>query len=218
MNDKAVTTSRKLAAVLGRKHDSVLETIKNNLHRRDFKYGNFVSRPYSGRGTSRGYEFLITRKGLGALAAVMRHDAKKRIAEAYAGAWGAGSRKLPSPADDAPKALPVPAEVTGAPAETAPDGETACAPGLRRYVEWLEGYNEKLAAGMRGARATTRLYVDMYANEKRRRVRNGDAAGYWHDLYEDLLWRVVLGGEGTPDERLAAHKEFRGKLNYVKKM
>lgn len=97
----AVTTSRKLAQVLGRKHSSVLDTIKANMHMRAFKYGHFTTRPYADGATSHGYEFLITRKGLGALAAVMRYNARERIADAYAGAWdtpeGQGRLALPAP-------------------------------------------------------------------------------------------------------------------------
>lgn len=214
IDGKAVTTSRKLAAVLGRKHESVLETIKNNLHQRAFKHGNFTTRDYSSGPSGHGYEFLITRKGLETLAGVMRYNAEKRIAEAYAGAWGAGSRRLPSPADDAPKALPVPAA-----AVTAPDGDvTGYTTEQQEYIDWLEGYNEKLGGELRDARGTARMYAAMYRNEKRRRVRNGDASGYWHDLYEDLLWRVVLAEGGVTDERMAAHRAFRDRLNYVKKM
>lgn len=87
--------------MLGRKHFSVLDTIKSNRHRRAFKYGNFTTRPYRD-GAAHGYEFLITRKGLDALAGVMRHNARERIVEAYAGAWdtpeGQGRLALPAPA------------------------------------------------------------------------------------------------------------------------
>lgn len=179
--------------MLGRKHDSILGTIKNNLHRRTFKYGNFTTRDYSSGPSGHGYEFLITRKGLEALSGVMRYNAKKRIAEAYAGAWCQpfGVKALPAPA-----------------VEEQPEEESG-EDTIRELVRWID----ELRADLRKTRETMELYAGMYENEKKRRLRNGDMSGYWHDLYEDLLWRVVCGTDGTFDERLAAHREFVKRLS-----
>ena len=86
LDGRALTTSRKLAKLLGRKHGSILATINANRHQHWFKYGHFAARPYS-TGHSHGYEFLITRKGLDALSGVMRYGARGKIADAYADAW-----------------------------------------------------------------------------------------------------------------------------------
>lgn len=193
VDGKAVTTSRILARLLGRKHDSVLDTIKNNLGQRPFKYGNFITRSYS-TGHSHGYEFLITRKGLAALASVMRYNAKDRIAETYAGAWGT-SAKVALPAVDAPKALPAP-DAAAVPAVD--DGLTG----------ELASLVDELREELRKSRETLRVYSDMYANEKRRRERNGTAMGHWHDLYHDLLWRLLYDTDTPLDDLLAAHKAF----------
>lgn len=193
IDGKVVTTSRKLAEVLGRKHDSILGTIKSNLHQRAFKYGNFTTRPYS-TGAAHGYEFLITRKGLNALAAVMRYNAKSRIAEAYDGAWDGDKKLLPAPVPVAP-AVPE--------ADREDDRDT-----IRELAKWID----ELRTELRKTRETMRMYAGMYENEKKRRLRNGDMSGYWHDLYEDLIWRVVEGTAGTLDERLAAHRAFRDRI------
>lgn len=192
IDGKSVTTSRKLAAVLGRKHDSVLGTIKNNLHQRAFKYGNFTTRDYSSGPSGHGYEFLITRKGLETLAGVMRYNARKRIAEAYDGAW----TQCPAKALAAPPAGERPAEEYGEDI-------------VRELAQWID----ELRTDLRKTRDTMKMYAEMYEDEKRQRTRNGEMSGYWHDLYEDLLWRVVYGTDGTLDERLAAHREFVKRLS-----
>lgn len=184
-----MTTSRILARVLGRKHDRVLETIKSNRHQRAFKYGNFITRPYS-TGAAHGYEFLITRKGLDALAGVMHYNAKDRIAEAYAGAWDASPAK---------RALPAAESTTPAAPEAEEASET-----IRELSQWID----ELRADLRRARGTAKMYAEMYENEKRRRQRNGNAMGRWHDLYHDLLWRLLYCTDTPLDERLAAHKAF----------
>lgn len=190
VDGRAVTTSRKLAEVLGRKHDSVLDTIKANLHLRPFKYGNFIRRPYSSR-SGHGYEFMITRKGLDALAGVMRCNAAPRIEEAYAGAWNSVAAKS------------LPASASG-PTRDGGDDDTVGL--LSRWVDELRG-------DLRRAKNTLEMYVSLYANEETRRRRNGDMAGYWHDLYEDLLWRVVNGTEGTVEERMESHRAFRDRIS-----
>ena len=196
VDGKAVTTSRILARLLGRKHNSVLDTIKNNLGQRPFKYGNFITRPYS-TGHSHGYEFLITRKGLDALASMLRYNAKERIAEAYAGAWSAGAKLLPAP-------VPTPS-----PVENRVDEPTDASDTIRELSQWID----ELRADLRRARETTKMYAEMYENEKRRRERNGTARGHWHDLYHDLLWRLLYDTAVPLHERLAAHKAFSERIS-----
>lgn len=99
VDGKAVTTSRKLAEVLGRKHDSVLDTIRNNLHLRRFKCGCFARRRYYNGPRSHGYEFLITQRGLQALASIMRTKYRKKAVEVYKGVWRINAKGLPSAAE-----------------------------------------------------------------------------------------------------------------------
>lgn len=198
VDGKAVTTSRKLAELLGRKHDSVRDTINSNLHVRAFKYGNFIKRPYT-VGPVHGYEFLITRSGLEALASIMRYNAKDKIAEAYAGAWGAPVQKL----------LPLPAPQTEADES---EEEVIYTPEQQKYIDFLESYNEDLGKQLRKAKEALKTYTDMYETEKRRRRYSLEMSGCWHDLYEDLMWRVGNDTGDTIDERLAAHEIFRKKI------
>lgn len=180
--------------MLGRKHDSVLETIKSNRHQRAFKYGNFITRPYS-TGAAHGYEFLITRKGLDALAGVMRYNAKDRIAEAYAGAWDASPAK---------RALPAAESTTPAAPEADEASET-----IRELARWID----ELRADLRKARTTARTYARMYEDEKRQRELGGRTSGLWHDLYEDLLWRLLHEADAPLDDRMAAHRAFRDRIS-----
>ena len=200
VDGKAVTTSRILARLLGRKHDSVLDTIKNNLGQRPFKYGNFITRPYS-TGHSHGYEFLITRKGLDALASMLRYNAKERIAEAYAGAWSVGAKLLPAP-------VPTPSPVENR-VDAPVDEPTDASDTIRELSQWID----ELRADLRRARETAKMYAEMYENEKRRRERNGTAMGHWHDLYHDLLWRLLYDTAVPLGERLAAHKAFSERIS-----
>ena len=192
-----------IARVLGRKHDSVIDTIKNNRHQRGFKYGHFAARPYS-TGHSHGYEFLITRKGLDALASVMRYNAKERIAKAYAAAWGSSVQSAVIPAD---KALPAPIQAQD------PDEELTYTSEQQKYIDWLEGYNEELHDGFHKARSTMKLYSELYVTEKNRRKRAESKMSYWHDLYHDLLWRLHYGTDISLDDRLAAHKAFSERIS-----
>lgn len=199
VDGKPVTTSRILARVLGRKHDRILETIRNNSHRRAFKYGHFTMRPYS-CGSSHGYEFLITRKGLEALASMMRYNAKERIAGAYAGAWSVGTKLLPAPV---PPLSPVENQ------EDDPVDELTDAPDtIRELAQWIG----ELRADLRKARETAKMYIEMYENEKRRRQRNDDAMAHRPDLYQDLLWRLLHDTDTPLDDRLAAHLAFRERI------
>ncbi len=197
VNGKPVTTSRKLAEVLGRKHDSVLETIKSNRYQRAFKYGNFTTRPYS-TGAAHGYEFLITRKGLDALAAVMRYNAKSRIAEAYAGVWDGDKKLLPAPV---PPALPL------EPVAPEPGREDA-----RDTIRELVGWIDELRSDLRKARATAQAYAQMYEDEKRRCELGGRASGLWHDLYEDLLWRMSDAAGKDVESLIEAHIKFKKRV------
>lgn len=190
VDGKAVTTSRKLAEVLGRKHDSILETIKSNLHKREFKYGPFTARDYSTGACGHGYEFLITRKGLDALASVMRYNAKERIAQAYEGAWD-GDKKL----------LPVPASVA-APEACREDVDDT----IRELVKWID----ELRVDLRKARVTAKTYAEMYSGEKAKRCRSENREAYWHDLYEDLMLRVQCVKDA--DEVIDAHVAFKKRL------
>lgn len=191
VDGKAVTTSRKLAQVLGRTHDSVCDTIRENLDSRAFKYGNFTRRAYSGGGKSHGSEFLITRTGLSALAAIMRHGAREKIAAAYAGEWGRPST---------PPALPRPDSASGE-QETQED-----------TVAFLARWIDELRDELRAVRETQRQYSDMYRAEKERRKEMQSRTGLWADLYQDLMLNVVEGAPDDMDERLKEHKEFRRRL------
>lgn len=204
-----MTTSRRLARVLGREHSSILETIRNNRHQRAFKYGNFSTRGYTSARFGHGYEYLITRKGLEALAGVMRYNAKEKIAEAYAGAWDASPTKKALPAAETPA---LPALVDEAQTNCGTDDEITYTPGQQKYIDWLEEYNEKLGDDLAKARDTLRFYAESYRQEKHSRMRAEETAGYWQDLYHDVTWRVANGSEGTLEGRLKAHNEFRSRI------
>lgn len=197
VDNKCVTTSRKLAAVLGRTHDSVCDTIRENLDKRAFKYGNFIRRKYN-TGSSHGSEFLITKTGLQALAAIMRNGAKEKIAEAYQGKWGNAARLtpalLPLAHGDEPAALAT---------ETQEDPDNT-----HELAEWIDD----LRRDLRKARNTQQLYSEMYEAEKHKRMAAMDTAGYWQGLYDDLLWRL-LDDTGSPaDEKIKQHAAFRDKM------
>ncbi len=194
---KAVTTSRKLAQVLGRDHSSILDTIKNNQHRREFKYGHFTTRDYVSGLTGHGYEFLITRKGLDALASVMRYGAKDKIEQAYEGAWGT------------PKAL-VPAD-SDIPVTDAEEVEYLTENTLRR-IERLEQCVDNLAAMNKQAYDRVAMYDGLYQEEKEDREKAERDTGVWYDLYADLMWRVVKGTDGTPEKRMERHRAFKDRL------
>ena len=203
INGKAVTTSRKLAAVLGREHSDVLRTIKNNLGNRRLHHYQFTSRDYRTNASGRSYEFLITRKGLDALAGVMRYGAKDKIKEAYKGAWQSrgtavvpvlpmpepleAEEEMPEPGVTALPMLPMPEDIEEATkpaqAETASDEsdeEIVYTPKQQKYIDWLEGYNEVLVDRLNKTKATKELYADLYENEKKRRLRNGEALSIIH--------------------------------------
>ncbi len=194
---KAVTTSRKLAQVLGRDHSSILDTIKNNQHRREFKYGHFTTRDYVSGLTGHGYEFLITRRGLDALASVMRYGAKDKIEQAYDGAW------------DTPKAV-VPAG-RAIPVACAEEVEYLTENTLRR-IERLEQCVDNLAAMNKQAYDRVSMYDGLYQEEKEAKEKAERDKGVWYDLYADLMWRVVKGTDGTPEKRMERHQAFKDRL------
>ena len=205
---KAVTTSRKIAKLLGREHGSVLETIKDNLHRREFKYGNFTVRKYSDGRSGHGYEFLITQKGLSVLAGLMRYNAKGKIAEAYKNAWHTAPAAKALPAAETPA---LPALAGEAATDCSTDDEIPCTPKLQKYIDWLEKYNENLCERLRKAKETMRMYEEMYSSEKAKRSQNENRAAYWHDLYEDLMLRAQCL-EDT-DAVIAAHIAFKKRIS-----
>lgn len=202
INGKLFTTSRKLAQALGRKHDRILETIRSNRHLRAFKYGHFTTRAYSS-GASHGYEFLITCKGLDALASVMRYNAKERIAQAYDGAWDSSIRGAVLPTT---KALPASIQSHDQGEETTHTSEQ------QEYIDWLEGYNEELGSRLRKTKNTMKLYSELYSQEMNRRKRAEGMSGYWHDLYEDLMLRMENMGDNASVHLLEAHHAFRLRL------
>lgn len=77
----------------------------------------------------------------------------------------------------------------------------------------LEGLASIMRYGAKDKIAEARTYAELYANEERRRIRNGDMSGYWHDLYQDLLWRVVKGTDGTLSERMESHRAFKERIS-----
>lgn len=244
VDGKPVTTSRKLAQVMGREHGSVLATINNNLHQRDFKRANFKMRNYTSGRSGHGYEFLITRRGLEKLAGIMRYNAKNRIAEAYKGVWRINAKALspvsepeqlaalppvsePEPSANRPltsaspqKCLPgLEADVAEA-ADFVEDvkevgeeesGEIQFTPEQQKYVDWLEGYNEEAVDRMRKSQATMRMYVEMYEDERRGRKLEASRAAYWHDLYEDIMLRLL--NAGNVDELLEKHNAFKKRIS-----
>lgn len=195
-----MTTSRKLAQTLGRVHGNVLETIKHNLHRRSFKYGNFTRRSYS-EGCAHGYEFLITRRGLEALAPLMRRNADTRIAEIYAGAW-----------DGDPKALPVQTTLQlPTPTQLVEDveAEESTEDKISELAKWVDCLRNEL----RKAKATARTYAEMYEMEKRRRKYADKKASYLSDLYADLQLRFIDIDDPSVNERIEAHQDFRKRIS-----
>ena len=208
VDGKAVTTSRKIAKLLGREHWSVLETIKDNLYRREFKYGNFTVRKYSGGGSGHGYEFLITQKGLSVLAGLMRYNAKEKIAEAYKDAWHTAPAAKALPVAETPA---LPALAGEAATDCSTDDEIPCTPEWREYIAWLEEYNENLCERLRKAKEAMRMYADMSSSEKAKRSQNENRAAYWHDLYEDLMLRAQCI-EDT-DAVIAAHIAFKKRIS-----
>lgn len=213
VDGRAVTTSRKLAAVLGRKHHSVLRTINQNLHRREFKYGHFIRRKYTSGRCGHGPEYLITRKGLSALAEAMRGGAAEKIAEAYAGAWGKAAlsdRAIPSPAPEQLR-LPLGAESVQPESNVTTEGNA----GDSEYDELVNLLAHRLGAlakELAASRATQRTYSELYEREKRMRQEAAADKGMWADLYTDLLYNVAESDRGSLDERLEAHKNFRNKM------
>lgn len=213
VDGRAVTTSRKLAAVLGRKHHSVLRTINQNLHRREFKYGHFIRRKYTSGRCGHGPEYLITRKGLSALAEAMRGGAAEKIAEAYAGAWGKtalSDRAIPSPAPEQLR-LPLGAESVQPESNVTTEGNA----GDSEYDELVNLLAHRLGAlakELAASRATQRTYSELYEREKRMRQEAAADKGMWADLYTDLLYNVAESDRGSLDERLEAHKNFRNKM------
>lgn len=213
VDGKPVTTSRKLAQLLGREHSNILDTIKRNMHLRDFKYGNFTTRPYSS-GTSHGYEYLITRRGLKVLAMKMRYGAKDIIAEAYAGAWGLKSKALPLaeavPAVEDVKALPATepepvAEPEPRAVEPVNDSENGDI--MHELVSWVLELKKEL----KDARNTMKRYAELYEKEKAQGKRRNAVSGYWFDLYDDLRCRL-LNPEIPIKEVIEAHNAFRERL------
>lgn len=200
VDGRLVTTSRKLAQTLGRVHGNVLETIKHNLHRRSFKYGNFTRRSYS-EGCAHGYEFLITRRGLEALAPLMRRNADTRIAEIYAGAW-----------DGDPKALPVQTTLQ-LPTPTQPVEDVEAEESTEDKISELAKWVDCLRNELRKAKATARTYAEMYEMEKRRRKYADKKAGYLSDLYADLQLRFIDIDDPSVNERIEAHQDFRKRIS-----
>lgn len=182
----------------------MLKVIRRNLCQRAFKYGNFTPREYHIGQFRHGYEFLITRRGLDALAAVMRFNTRERVVKAYADAWDVAPKSLPAP--EPAKAQD--AVIVRPPQESVTD--------MSKVIQTLEGRIIGLSEELGKSRRTLRMYADMYENEKNRRRRNGDMSGYWHDLYSDLIWRVTNDGDNL-SEQLEAHRSFRNRLNNHKK-
>ena len=259
VDGKAVTTSRKLAQILGRAHDSVIRTIKGNLYRKAFRYGNFVKRGRSDLGGGNSYEFLITQRGLQALASLMRIKYREQIAEAYKGAWRINAKALspvsepellaalppvsePEPSANQPltsaspqKCLPgLEAEVAEVSdfvedvkevevadvadfvedvkdVEAEESGEIQYTPEQQKYVDWLEGFNEEAVDRMRKSQATMRMYVEMYEDERRGRKLEASRAAYWHDLYEDIMLRLL--NADNVDELLEKHNAFKKRIS-----
>lgn len=259
VDGKAVTTSRKLAQVLGRAHDSVIRTIKGNLYRKAFRYGNFVKRGRSDLGCGNSYEFLITQRGLQALASLMRIKYREQIAEAYKGAWRINAKALspvsepellaalppvsePEPSANQPLTSASPQKcLPGLEAEVAEvsdfvedvkevevadvadfvedvkevgeeeSGEIQYTPEQQKYVDWLEGYNEEAVDRMRKSQATMRMYAEMYEDERRGRKLEASRVAYWHDLYEDIMLRLL--NADNVDELLEKHNAFKKRIS-----
>ncbi len=197
-----------LARVLGRDHYSVLDTIKSNISNPAFKRGNLSRRDYSESGHSRRYEFLLTPRALDGLARIMRHNARERIAEAYAGAWtapsGQGRLSLPSPVEG-----PEPQPAAEAVAEAVAQPESAAEAG---DADLLREYCGELGERLREARASLCRYTELYEGEKRLRIEYQKDYGRLSDLYNDLLWRMAADDGGDTASRLAAHRALRERL------
>ena len=213
VDGKAVTTSRKLAQLLGRTHHSLLRTINDNKHKRAFKCGHFTRRDWTAEKGGRWYEYLITRRGLEALTDVLRYGARDKIAEAYDGAWCMAPKALPMPEVAAlpfPKTTGKVETVEAVEVETRQPEEENQDEIIHELAKWID----ELRADVRKTKETLQLYSEMYENEKKRRVRNGDAKGYWHDLYFDLMWNVVHGTDGTLEERLERHRNLAERIRH----
>lgn len=91
----------------------------------------------------------------------MRYNAEEKIAEAYAGAWGAAPN---------------------VPAVPDPRDET-----IRRMAAQIAD----LQATLEGTRHDLRMWGGMYEAERRARRRDLEVAGRYYDYYEDLLKRVL---------------------------
>lgn len=216
MDGKAVTTSRKLARLIGRKHDSVVDTIKSNLQQRQFKYGNFIRRPYK-TGSAHGYEYLITRRGLKVLTAVMRGGGvRDRIAEAYESAWSEPTRQIiaaPGLPLQAAEPEPEPMEVQAV--EVQPEEseeEIKYTPEQQKYIDWLEKYNAELGEKLRKARATLKVYAEEVEYERQLRKRREKRLWLTTDLYEDLEGRMANSNGRPLGECLNEHYLFRSGL------
>ncbi len=205
---KPVTTSRKLARILGRKHRSLTRTIGDNLHSRAFKYGHFTRRAYTSGMYGHGYEYLITQKGLDALMGVMRYGAKDTIKKAYKGAWGMAHKALPQPEV---VALPFPeandtVETVGLLLRQ-PEAENQN-DATHELAKWIDDLRYEL----RMARDTQRRYSEMFETERRRRIDAMDKAGRLQDLYNDLLWSMLDNNGDSSDEKIKRHLKFREKI------
>lgn len=225
VDGKAVTTSRKLAQVLGRDHHTVVDTIKANLLKPAFKRGNFIKTIYS-VGMSRGYEYLITRRGLDVLASVMRAGASDRIAEAYKGTFaraleGRDNESLPAHAVQQELPLqPVQPEVpvNELPVTEFTGRKKSYDEVVRELAAWvveLRAELDKAHSDLKAARSTMKDYAEMYAEEKQRRKDIEVRRGLLSDVYRDLKGRVEFG-QGSLQERLEAHKQFKSRIIQAK--
>lgn len=203
VDGKAVTTSRKIAQVLGRRHRNVLDTIKRNAGNPAFKYGNLSKRSYSVGTGGRWDEFLLTRRALDSLAGLMRRNAKVILAEAYADAWGAkpSQQLLLVPAEPEPKQAVTDVEALPEQAEQ-DDSEDQ----TRTLAKWVD----ELLDELRKTKDTLQYWAEEYADQKRRAKRNADESAYWHDLYEDIMLRLLSDKDvgGIVDAHLAFKKRI----------
>lgn len=223
VDGKAVTTSRKLARVMGRRHSSILQTIKSNLCKPAFSSAGFRERTYA-VGMSWGYEYLITRRGLNALVAVMRGGAV--IAEAYKGAFTRvleGREKEALPAHAVQQELPLQPVQPEVPMNELPVTEftgrkKSYDEVVRELAAWvveLRAELDKAHSDLKAARTTMKDYAEMYAEEKQRRKDIEVRRGLLSDVYRDLRGRVEFG-QGSLQERLEAHKQFKSRIIQAK--
>ena len=56
-----------------------------------------------------------------------------------------------------------------------------------------------------------RMYTEMYESERRARKRQSDMSGYWHDLYEDLMLRIL--NLNDTEEMMKAHNAFKKRIS-----